>query len=337
MFGAIYRLPEQIEEAVSKMEYSIAQFKASLVRTIVITGLGGSAVGGDMLRSYAADKCPVPIFVNRGYTLPSYVGKDTLVIAVSYSGNTEETLSAYADAKRRGAQVVAVTSGGILKKQAWADGYVVVTVPGGLQPRAAAGYLFIPQMLLLQKAGLLPDCGEEITETVRVLYEMRLRLAPQVKSEHNLAKRIASRLFGKIPLIHGATGLTETIAYRWKTQLNENAQTVAFAHSYPELNHNEIVGFDVPLELIEKIEIITLTSNHNHPRVQKRIEITMGEVLANTACGRYELPAQGASELAQMFSLLYVGDYVSAYLAVLYGLDPTPVDKIVQLKNRLAD
>ncbi|WP_198299824.1 bifunctional phosphoglucose/phosphomannose isomerase [Tumebacillus avium] len=337
MLGAIYGLPEQMEEAVRLMEHTGAKFDASLVQTIVVTGLGGSAVGGDMLRTYAGDKCPVPILVNRSYTLPSYVGKDTLVIAVSYSGNTEETLSAYADAKARGAQIVAVTSGGILKKQAWEDGHAVITVPGGLQPRAAAGYLFIPQLMLLQQAGLLPEGHAEIEETVRLLREMRKLLAPASPTEQNLAKQTALRLYGKIPLIHGAVGLTEVIAYRWKTQINENAQTPAFAHCYPELNHNEIVGFDVPQELIEKLEIITLTCSRNHPRVQKRIEITAGEVLAAASCGQTELAALGESDLAQMFSLLYLGDYASAYLAALYGLDPTPVEKIEYLKRRLAD
>ncbi|TCP55577.1 bifunctional phosphoglucose/phosphomannose isomerase [Tumebacillus sp. BK434] len=337
MFGALYGLPEQLEEAVRLMKHTGAIFDASLVQTIVITGLGGSAVGGDMLRTYAGDKCPVPILVNRSYTLPSYVGKDTLVIAVSYSGNTEETLSAYADAKARGAQIVAITAGGHLKKQAWRDGHPVITVPGGLQPRAAAGYLFIPQLILLQQAGLLPNATAEIEETLRLLREMRKLLAPQAQTEQNLAKQIARKLYGKIPLIHGAAGLTEAIAYRWKTQLNENAQTPAFAHCYPELNHNEIVGFDVPQELIEKLEIITLTCSRHHSRVQKRIEITGGEVLADAACGQTELKALGESDLAQMFSLLYVGDYASSYLAVLYGLDPTPVEKIELLKQRLTD
>jgi glucose/mannose-6-phosphate isomerase len=337
MLGAIYGLPEQMEDAVRLMEQSGATFDASAVKKIVVTGLGGSAVGGDLLRTYAGDKCRVPILVNRGYTLPSFVEKDTLVIAVSYSGNTEETLAAYADAKARGAQVIAVTSGGALKKQAWEDGFPVVTVPGGLQPRAATAYLFVPQLLLLKRAGLLPERKGELKETLLLVREMRQLLAPKSGTEHNLAKQIAHRLYGKIPLVHGAVGLTEAVAYRWKTQINENAQSLAFAHLYPELNHNEIVGFDVPQELISKVEIITLTSKKDHPRVQKRIRITTGEVFQAAACQVYELAALGESDLAQMFSLLYVGDYVSAYLAVLYGLDPTPVERIEQLKRRLAD
>ncbi|MFD2171706.1 bifunctional phosphoglucose/phosphomannose isomerase [Tumebacillus lipolyticus] len=337
MLGAIYKLPEQMELALDLMKRTAVSLDRSRVKTILITGLGGSAVGGDLLRTYVGDTCPVPILVNRGYTMPSYVGDDTWVIAISYSGNTEETLSAYEEAKARGAQLTAITSGGELAERARRDGVPLVSVPSGLQPRAAVGHLFVPLLSLVQKSGLVAERVEEMEETLQLLRDMRDELAPTAQTAHNLAKQIALRLHGKIPLIHSSTGLTEAIAYRWKTQINENAQTLAFAHSYPELNHNEIVGFDVPSELIERVEVIALSSTFDHPRVQKRISITMSEVLADARCGRSQLAARGESALAQMFSLLLIGDYASAYLAVLYGLDPTPVVKIEQLKKRLAD
>lgn len=337
MLGRIYQLPEQIEEAVTYTRGSGVTLDTKSIRNIVITGLGGSAVGGDLLRSYAGERCALPIVVNRSYTLPGFAGPDTLVFAVSYSGNTEETLAAYEEAKRRGAQVVAVTSGGELSRRALADGFRAVIVPGGLQPRAAIGYLFIPQVLLLSDAGLLPPVGGDLAEAVLLLKEMRRMLNPSVATRDNTAKQWALRLHGRMPLIHGATGLTEAVAYRWKTQINENAQSLAFAHVYPELNHNEVVGFDVPEELIPRIEVVTLRSGRNHPRVDKRIEITTAELIAPAGCRVLEVPALGRSELAQLFSLIYYGDYVSAYLALCYGIDPTPVEKIERLKRKLMD
>ncbi|HEU4962781.1 MAG TPA: bifunctional phosphoglucose/phosphomannose isomerase [Bacilli bacterium] len=337
MLGRVYGLPEQMEEAVTYTKGSGVTLDNRNIRSIVVTGLGGSAVGGDLLRSYAGDKCAVPIVVNRGYELPQFVREDTLVFAVSYSGNTEETLSAYEEAKKRGAQIVAITSGGELSGRALADGFRAVLVPGGLQPRAAMGYLFIPQVVLLSDAGIIPPIGAELMEAVVLLKEMREKLAPTVPTADNLAKQWALRLHGRIPLIHGAVGLTEAVAYRWKTQLNENAQSLAFAHVYPELNHNEVVGFDVPDQLIPQMEVVTLRTGKNHPRIDRRIEITTAELIEPTGCGILTVQAEGESELAQMFSLLYYGDYVSTYLALCYGIDPSPVEKIERLKRKLAD
>lgn len=337
MLRAIYNLPDQMEEAIYFTRAANVRLNKSQIEQVVITGLGGSAVGGDLLRSYAGDKCAVPIVVNRSYSLPAFVGPQTLVIAVSYSGHTEETLSSYQDAKRRGAQIVAITSGGELKKQAVRDGYKVVTVPSGLQPRAATGYLFIPQLLLLADSGLIPSVDAELAETLPLLRKMREDLAPGTAAERNLAKRLAKRLHGRIPMIHSAAGLTEVLGYRWKTQINENAQSLAFAHHYPELNHNEIVGFDVPADLVSQLDVITLISSKNHPQIQKRMEITTREITTTSGCRTLDVYAQGDSDLAQMFSLLYIGDWVSTYLAISYGIDPTPVEKIQLLKRRLSE
>lgn len=338
MFGLIYALPDQLESAqaaISAVELPVL----STIAAVVVTGLGGSAVGGDLLRSYAGDKCIVPILVNRHYTLPQFVDPTTLVLCVSYSGNTEETLAAYEDAKARGAQVVAITSGGELQRRAVEDAVSVLTVPGGLQPRAALGYLFVPQLLLLAHHHLLSESvvNTELTETITVLASMRELLKPESPMEANVAKQLAAELHGRIPIVHSAAGLTEIASYRWKTQINENAQSLAFAHQYPELNHNEIVGFDVPVDLVEHVDVITLHAAHTHPRVQRRMEITNDELLRPTGCRQWHVYAEGESELAQLFSLVYVGDYTSAYLGLTYGFDPTPVDKISLLKNRLAD
>jgi glucose/mannose-6-phosphate isomerase len=335
MFGRIYELPDHLEAARAAVE-AVELPVLRTVEAVVVTGLGGSA---DLLRSYAGDKCIVPILVNRHYTLPQFVGPTTLVLCVSYSGNTEETLAAYEDAKARGAQIAAITSGGELGRRAAEDRFPVLTVPGGLQPRAALGYLFVPQLLLLACNRLLfeQDVRIELAETIALLTAMRERLKPDSPQAVNEAKQLALGLSGRIPIVHSASGLTEIVSYRWKTQINENAQSLAFAHYYPELNHNEVVGFDVPVELVEKVDVITLHADRNHPRVRRRMEITNDELLAATGCRRWHVHAQGESDLAQLFSLVYIGDYMSAYLALTYGFDPTPVDKINLLKNRLIE
>jgi glucose/mannose-6-phosphate isomerase len=335
MLGAIRRLPDQIREALAFTERRGVHIDRSRARNIVISGLGGSAVGGDLLRAFAANKSPVPIAVNRHYDLPAYVGRDTCLIAVSYSGDTEETLSAYEQGKRAGAQIIAITSGGELARRAGEDGYGVLRVPRGLQPRAAVGYLFVPQVQLLAKAGLLPDLSDEWREAVEVLMELREELAPHIPADRNEAKQAALRLYGKVPIIHSAAGLTEIVSYRWKTQINENAQALAFSHVYPELNHNEVVGFDLPDDLQERVEVVTLRTERDHPQIERRIEITTQELLGGHA--GLQVAARGRGELAQLFSLILFGDYVSAYLAFAYGIDPTPVEKIERLKRRLAD
>jgi glucose/mannose-6-phosphate isomerase len=335
MLGAIGSLPDQFLAALSFTRRQKAQLELARAQQIVITGLGGSAAGGDLLRGYAVDKCKVPLVVNRHYDLPAYVGPDTCVIAISYSGNTEETLAAYDAAKARGAQIAVIASGGELLSRAERDGAVRVVVPSGFEPRAALGYLFVPALLLLADSGLLPAVDEELHETVEVLRCLRDELAPEMPISRNTAKRIAQYLHGKIPVIHSAAGLTEAAAYRWKTQINENANSPAYAHVYPELNHNEVVGFDVPRAALELIRVVTLRSAHQHPRIDKRMDITMSELLG--PCGGVEVTARGRSPLAQLFSLLYVGEYLSAYLGLSYGIDPTPVHKIEQLKRRLAE
>lgn len=335
MLGAIYGLPDQLPAALAYTRTQGVRLGTEGLLQIVITGLGGSAAGGDLLRGYAAAACKVPIFVNRQYELPAFVGPATCVIAVSYSGNTEETLAAYEEARARGAQTVVITGGGELLRRAERDSVPHVVVPTGLQPRAALGYLFVPALLLLADSGLIPEVDEELSETVEVLHRLRGLLAPDTPTAHNPAKQIACHLHGKIPVIHSTAGLTEAAAYRWKTQINENANSPAYAHVYPELNHNEIVGFDVPGAALELIRVITLRARDLHPRIGKRIEITTQELLG--PCNGVEVRAEGESPLAQLFSLLYVGEYLSAYLGLSYGIDPTPVQKIEQLKRRLAE
>ncbi len=335
MMTALEGLSAQCTLAVGNISRSVELPNIEAISNIVVTGLGGSAIGGDLLRVYAAGKISVPITVNRDYVLPEFVGPDTLVFAVSYSGNTEETLSAYEEARARGASVIAITTGGKLAEMAARDVIPLAKIPSGCAPRAATGYLFIPTLGILQRLGMLPDLTTEITGMISYIKELHKTIGPESPREENLSKQIAHKLYKKIPVIWGSTGTTEVVAQRWKGQINENAKAPAYWNVFPELNHNEIVGFQYPLEILNKIHVIILRDERDHPRVQKRIEITKG-IIKDVVDGFTEVWASGEGDLARLFSLIYTGDYASLYLAALYGIDPGPVKVIDFLKWELA-
>ncbi|WP_245574316.1 bifunctional phosphoglucose/phosphomannose isomerase [Desulfovirgula thermocuniculi] len=334
MLEALWELPEQCARAWELGLAAGVPFMGE-VRHVLVTGLGGSAIGGDFLRVYAAKASFVPVVVNRDYVLPAFTGPHTLVFAVSYSGNTEETLSAYREARQKGATVVAVTSGGRLAEVASQENVPLIRVPGGLAPRAATGYLFLPTLAVMQRMGLVPDAGGEVAELVEVLRALREELGPQVPREENPAKRLAANMHGRIPVIWGASGTSEVAAQRWKGQINENAKAPAYWNVFPELNHNELVGFEHPAELLAQLYVVMLRDPQDHPRVQKRFALTR-EIVEKAVAGMAEVEARGQGLLARMYSLVYVGDYASVYLALLYGVDPGPVKVIDQLKARLA-
>jgi len=334
-------LPEQFEEAqqlAREMELpAYVLSKAANFRHVVVAGMGGSAIGGDLLRVYCAQKLDVPVYVVRDYIPPRFVGEHTLVFAVSYSGNTEETLSFYREAKERGAAVIAVTTGGKLGGMAERDGFPVVVIPEGIAPRAATGYLFLPMLVILERLGLFSSeekVSSEINELASCLREMRERLGPAVPVEQNPAKKLAVSFKGHIPLIWGAAGTTGVVAQRWKGQINENAKAPAYWNEFPELNHNEIVGFEVP-EAITSLWVVFLRDKCDHPQVKKRINITRG-IIEKAVGGISEVHSLGEGLLARMYSLIYTGDFASVYLAVLYGVNPGPVKVIDYLKAELA-
>lgn len=335
MLGALWNLPEQCEEALAIGRKVDIPSDFSDITAIVVTGLGGSAIGGDFLRLFVNDRVSVPVVVNRDYTLPKFIDNKTLVFAVSYSGNTEETLSAYSQAREQGAKIVALTNGGKLRELAEKDGYPVIVVPAGISPRAATGYLLVPTLAVLEKLGLTGDLSQEIGEMVNTLRNIREQINPGIAVEQNQAKQIAQKLFNKIPVIWAASGNTEVVATRWKGQINENAKAPAYWNIFPELNHNEIVGFEEPVDVLKNIEVIILRDKEDHPRVQLRMD-TSKDIIKNTVSGITEVWSEGKGRLARMFSLTYIGDYVSVFLATLYGIDPTPVKNIDYLKNKLA-
>ncbi|HAG08899.1 MAG TPA: bifunctional phosphoglucose/phosphomannose isomerase [Desulfotomaculum sp.] len=341
MLDALAQLPEQCREALqlgkkAALSPVLPLMEEKEIAQVVVTGLGGSAIGGDLLRTYIADKVNIPVVVNRHYELARFVGPRTLLFAVSYSGNTEETISAYRQAKAKGAAVVVLTSGGALKEMARQDNIPVITVPTGFAPRAALGYLFIPILVVLENLHLLNNQETEVNALVSHLKELSSQYKPEVPLAKNYAKLLAGQLHNRLPVIWGSSGTTEVAAQRWKGQINENAKTPAYWNVLPELNHNEIVGLEGPAELLQRLYLIILSHPHDHPQVQKRISITK-ELVAGVTAGVSEINASGTAELARLFSLIYLGDYTSVYLAFLYGVDPGPVKVIDRLKKALRE
>ena len=342
----LHGLPQQCREAWRKAsEFSLpADFKD--IDKLVICGMGGSAIGGDLLRSLLFDSSKLIVFVHRDYGLPPFVDAKTLVIASSYSGNTEETLSAFTQALEAKCKKLAITTGGKLETLAQQRQVPVFTIAYSSPPRAALGYSFIPLLALLGKLGFwvdksagppstqrtLPDLVEKMTQTLEALLP---KLEIDVPKSHNLAKQLARKLFGRIVLIYGA-GIFSPVAQRWKTQFNENSKTWAFYETFPELNHNAVVGYEFPQDILDKMYVVLLRCHSLHPRILARYQIT-SEILQKAGVKHEIIDSQGEDKLTQMMSLVFLGDWVSYYLGVLNQIDPTPVKVIDYLKKRLSE
>lgn len=334
MMESLYGLPEQFEFSLG-LRFDFGPKYQREYRNIVISGLGGSAIGGDIIRTYALSRLAIPVIVNRDYDIPAFVNENTLFVAASYSGNTEETLSSYRQARSRGASVLCISSGGEISAMAEADGFGLVKIPGGLMPRAATGYLFGALVLALESLDLVSGVRAELEETISILRDLRSQLGPEVATPNNLARTIAGKIKNTIPVIWGSSGISETAALRWKTQINENAKSPAYYNIFPELNHNELVGFEAPAALLAETSIIILQDEQDNNRVKKRMEISQG-IIKDRVKDIIVVKSRGNSFLARFFSLVYIGDYASAYLAEAYGINPTPVAVIDYLKAELA-
>lgn len=303
------------------------------IGSIVVCGMGGSGIAGDVLRASFADRLPVPVVTVKGYALPGFCGKDTLVLAVSYSGETEETLAAYSQAVASGCRSIAIGSGGQLAELARADGAPFVAIPQGIPaPRAALGYLIGAAVGSLEAIGLLPDAGMELGAASRSLATLCGELAPDRPAEANLAKSMASWVEGRIPVVWGSEGVAEAAALRWKTQLNENAKVPAFHAVLPELDHNEIEGWTD--QTGRPFALVVLRHPREHPRIARRVRATM-EAIAGSGLEAREVAGEGSTPLEVLLSLVTLGDFVSIYLAILRGVDPAPVHVLSQLKERL--
>jgi glucose/mannose-6-phosphate isomerase len=333
MRSLLESFPEQIEAAAQTgRNCALPLFRKA--RVLVVTGLGGSAIGGDLVRSVAGPHLKIPLITNRDYDLPGFVDASSLVFACSYSGNTEETLTAYGQARRAGAFVVCITSGGQLAAMAKADGFPVLPLPGGLPPRAALGHSFMALLSALHAVKMIPDMDESIKETIELLAKLRERYHTANPEAANPAKSLAQSLSGKIVAIYGSNGIMDAAAFRWRSQIAENAKNLAFHHVLPEMNHNELVGWMDPGDVLRRIGVIFLRDKGDHPQIQRRFDLTR-EVVAAKAGALHEVWSEGDSLLARVMSVVYLGDFVSLYLAYLNEMDPTPVRVIDAFKSKL--
>jgi glucose/mannose-6-phosphate isomerase len=335
MFEATAGLPEQIEAAVGPTLGTKGLPSASSVEHVVIFGMGGSGIAGDVVTAVAGPLLPVPVAVVKSYECPAFVGEGTLVFAISSSGDTEETLQAASDAALQGASVVAITSGGELARLASGWGAAVISVPTTLpQPRTAIGAMAIPPLVVLEEIGLFRGAGHWIGLAVDQLKRRRDQLVSA--GERSDAAVIARRIGRTFPIIHGGGAVGATAAQRWKTQVNENAKAPAFWSAQPELCHNEICGWgqhgDVTRQLLT---LVLLRHDGEHPQVGRRFELVT-EMVREVMAGVVEVRAEGDGDLAQLLDLILMGDFVSLWLAVQEGIDPGPVPALTALKAQLA-
>jgi glucose/mannose-6-phosphate isomerase len=338
MFSKLVNFHEQIKEAVKIGEQAEVKLQVKKINKIVLTGLGGSAIAGDLLRSYLSEEIKIPIIVNRDYFLPKFVDENTLLVVSSYSGNTEETISAYKDGVKKKAKIICITSNGEVEKIALKKKHPVIKIPSGFPPRTALGYSFFPLLVVLTKLGFIKNKKREIAETVKLIEE-KSKVYSNPEHEENLAYKIAIRLSGSLPFIY-TSGKFDAVAMRWACQIEENAKMLAHFNVFPELNHNEIVGWSGEVggsfkDLMNKISIVMLRDDGEYERIKHRIEIT-DDLMRPYAGEILNIYSEGKSLLARIFSHIYLGDWVSFYLAILNKVDPTPVKPIEYLKSELA-
>ncbi len=337
MYNLIFDLPEQMTKALKMAGgWNVQANDFPDVKNIVVVGMGGSAMAGDLLRSYLSGELLIPMQICRNYVLPEYVDDESLVIALSYSGNTEETLAAVDDALDRKAMIVALTSGGLLEEVATLNEIPMLKLPGGLQPRAAIGYSFVPQLVFLEKIGLIKDAAERIKKAISHLDSTRGRMIEDREVNQNPAKQLAQLIYGKIPIIYAGPTLTDVVALRWKQQICENSKMLSFSNLYAEFNHNELVGWSKLVDTFkEYFIVINLRDTEDHPKISARMSIVK-EIIEHHDVQVIDLYASGETELERMFNLIQMGDFVSYYLAILYEVDPTPVAAIDDLKEALS-
>jgi len=330
----VEKFPEQVR-SVAQSGLELEPLKSGEPKVLIVAGLGGSAIGGDLARSIAGPLLKAPLIVTRDYDLPGFVDASSLVFACSYSGNTEETLSAYRQARQANSHIICITSGGKLEAMAKADSFPVLSLPAGLPPRAALGYSLMTLLAAMQSMKVIPNMAESISETVDLLSELREKYGSANPQVSNPAKSLAHSLSGKIVAIYGSSGIMDAVAFRWRSQIEENAKNLAFHHVLPEMNHNELVGWRYPEEILRGIGVVLLRDKGDHPQVQRRFDLTR-ELIGDKAGGIHEVWSEGKSLLARIMSVIYLGDFLSLYLAYLNNTDPTPVQVIDDFKSKLS-
>jgi len=332
MLSFCVEAPKHCQEAAKLAEAVPIDY--SKPQTIIIAGMGGSAIGGELLKDWTRDKIDVPIEVCREYSLPAYANKKTLVFVVSYSGETEEALSMFLDAIKRNCMVFCISSGGKLLEFAEKLKLPYLRMPSGIpQPRAALPYLFLPLPIFLEKLDLVSGVESEIFEAVKILERIRSENLPEKPLSNSFSKKLASRINETVPVIYGF-GIYRAVAQRYKQEFNENSKVPSKWEFFPELNHNEIVGWEAAKELAKCFSIIFIRDKDEPEEMQQRIEATK-ELICERSKKIFEVWSVGETRLAKMLSTIYIGDFTSLYLAILRGVDPTPVKTITLLKQTM--
>jgi len=335
LYGRIAALPAQIEEAWRAGSGLELPDDYRTAERIVVLGMGGSGIGGSLLRALALDLgASTPVDVVRGYALPAYVDVRTLVVASSNSGNTEEVVATFGQAIRSGAKCLAMTTGGHLRETAREHHAPVLSFEWSGEPRAALGWSFASLLAICVRLGLLPDVAPDVGPAVAHMRALVAQIDRDAPEAANPAKQLARRLAGILPVFVASQALAP-VAYRWRTQMNENAKSWAMAEELPEMNHNAPLGYGAPASVAAAVRAVILRQASIDPRTSRRVDLTLEQMrAAGVAAEVVEVP--GASVLAQMLWAIQYGDFVSYYLGLLYGVDPSEMRALDWIKARLA-
>ena len=333
MFNSIWEFADNIEDAFSLGNNIELKYKYENITNIIIAGMGGSAIGGDVAYILEKKNLNIPLQVFRGYDCPLWVNKNSLVICSSYSGNTEETLCVFNEAIKKGAKVIGITTGGKLKDELVNKGKDIILIPKGLQPRAALAYSFVPIIKFLGKANIInPSINRYLKGIVDNLKKHRLIYSE--RSENNPIYNIANEIKNKLPIIYADSSSLLIAAIRLKGQLAENSKMLSYHNELPELNHNEIVGWENNIDLLSNLVVLWLKDISDNPRVKHRQEIT-NSILKEMNIEQYNISVDGNSFHERFLHMIHYGDWLSYWCAILLKTDPSPVHKINRLKNEL--
>ena len=336
MLEVLEKFPGQVAEAIDIGQSELQLPSAEGLRAVVVLGMGGSGISGDVVAALSADAgLKLPVVTCKGYDLPKFVDSDTLVFAVSYSGNTEETLDTAGQAMERGARIVVVSSGGRLTEIAESNSIPTFHIPGGLQPRAALGYLAVPIMSALDRMGMVSGVVDRFRAACPMLEARLIEYGPGATGDDNGPFRLARELVDFVPIVYGAEGYLAVAASRWKAQFNEMAKVPAFHNYFPELNHNETVGWENLADVCRRCHVIALGEPALPARIEKRVKITI-DLIQGSVGGVTRICVRGSNTVERLLDLVYFGDFTSVYLALVTGQDPTPIARIDEFKKRMA-
>jgi glucose/mannose-6-phosphate isomerase len=334
MMASVRDLPQHIRDTLDAMNHISVPEEYSECKNIITVGMGGSGIPGDFLRAIYWAECSIPVFVHKDYGLPRFVDSDTLVLAVSYSGTTEETIAAFHEARRRKAKVFGISSGDQLLTLLKQNKVPCFAPPAGRTTRESFGYLLFSMIKVLEKSDYIPDQDPNNAATISLLEDLALAYAPEVPTNSNEAKRIATRLHNRIPVLYASADITDVVGLRWKQQINENSKVFAQLEIFPEATHNQLAAIANPFGMERELCAVILRNKHERPELSRRIDATR-EVLASRGIDIVEHRATGTTLMANLVSQSYLGDFVSLYLAVLNGVDPTPTIGMSELKKKL--